>query len=91
MQNGNIQVLQNGIAQDYVLTDNDIGKITDVTMTIMSKISDLTTKYECCLINQLYAHDDLCFGQIMKPNGEFIDIPKSVKISVLFDFSKYNN
>ena len=86
MQNGNIQILQDGIEKEYILSECDIGRIANITMTIMSKVTDLTVTYKYCIFNRLYERDELSVGQIMKPNGEFLDVPNDSKIRVIFEF-----
>ena len=86
MQNGNIQILQDGIEKEYILSERDIGRIANVTMTIMSKVTDLTVSYKYCIFNRFYKSDELSVGQIMKPNGEFLDVPNDSKIRVIFEF-----
>lgn len=86
MQNGNILILQNGIEKEYTLSKNDIGRIANITMTIMSKVTDLTVTYKYCIFNRLYTNDALSVGQIMKTNGEFLDVPNDSKIRVTFEF-----
>ena len=86
MQNGNIQILQDGIEKEYILSERDIGRIANVTMTIMSKVTDLTVTYKYCIFNRFYKSDELSGGQIMKPNGECLEVPKDLKSRVIFEF-----